>query len=105
MSFAGVGCETKAMSDTFSPEFDQQLQLAITLPCLNRHIKVECWDDDLTIDERIGTFVVKFPSKEKRIKTKAKWVNMYGPLPNVTGDKADYMTKFSSAGTYYRGRI
>ena len=48
---------------------------------------------------------MKFPPAEERKKTKPRWVNLYGPLPGVTGEKADYMTKFSDSGTYYRGRV
>ena len=104
-SFAGSGWETKVIYSDQNPEFDTQLQLAITLPCLNRTIKWEVWDSDLPFDERVGTFVMKFPPAEERKKTKPRWVNLYGPLPGVTGEKADYMTKFSDSGTYYRGRV
>ena len=30
---------------------------------------------------------------------------IYGSLPDFKGEKADYMTKYSDSGTYYRGRV
>ena len=45
---------------------------------MNSKIKIEVWDDDLTKDERVGTFYVNF----KQIMNSSvgpKWGNLYGP--------------------------
>lgn len=99
ISFAGVCIKSKYVNDARNPEFNQCLNIPLTLPCLNRKIKCEIWDSDPGVDERAGTFIVAFPDKEEdRKKQPPRWANMYGPLFGVFGEKADYMTKFSEAG-------
>lgn len=115
VSFAGIGIESKEVEDDRNPVFDQQLRIPIILPCMNRKIRWEIWDADWGRDERTGTFIAQFPTKEKdRVKQEAKWANMYGPAFGVSGEKADYMTKFSDSGkiylifqigTHYAGRV
>jgi len=56
------------------------------------------WDDDAGANERVGTFVVRFPDEKDRVKQDARWANMYGPFPGISGEKADYMSKFSDFG-------
>jgi len=60
ISFAGTGVESRTIDADRNPEFNQELSLACKLPCMNSKIKVEIWDDDLTKDERVGTFYVNF---------------------------------------------
>lgn len=39
VSFAGVGIQTKVIQNNRNPTFNQQLQIPITLPCMNRKIR------------------------------------------------------------------
>ena len=99
ISFAGVNILSSVINDERNPEFNESLRIPFTSPCLNRKIKWEMWDADPGVDERVGTFIADFPDKEElRVKQELRWANMYGPLFGVTGEKADYMTKFSDAG-------
>jgi hypothetical protein len=102
VSFAGVGIKTKEVQNNRNPQFDQQLQIPLTLPCMNRKIRWEVWDSDVGRDERSGTFIVQFPTKEEdMVKTEPKWANMYGPPFGMFNRKADYMSKFSEAGKVF----
>ena len=106
IAFAGVNIKSNYISDNRNPEFNECLHVPFTMPWLNRKIKWEMWDADPGVDERVGTFIVSFPDKEADLTRKdPMWANMYGPLYGVKGEKADYMTKFSDAGTHYRGRV
>ncbi|CAI2384461.1 unnamed protein product [Moneuplotes crassus] len=106
VSFAGVGIRSKEVPDERNPVYNQQLQIPVVLPCMNSKIRCEVWDADWGRDERTGTFIATFPTNDKdRKPTESMWVNMYGPPFGVMGDKADYMTKYSNAGTHYTGRV
>jgi hypothetical protein len=70
---------------------------------MNTKICLECWDDDVGKDERVGTIYLNF----KNIMNKSdgpRWANFYGPPLAVESDYADLMTKFGDKGSHYRGR-
>jgi hypothetical protein len=101
ISFAGIGICSKEIQDDRNPEWNEQLQIPLTLPIMNRKIRCEIWDADWGRDERTGTFIVPFPTKkEDQIETEPRWANMYGPPFGEFGSKADYMTKYSDFGKF-----
>ena len=78
VAFAGQGTQSKTVDSDRNPEFNQNMQLACRLPCMNGKMKVEVWDDDFTKDERLGTYYFNF----KQLQNKSigpRWANIYGP--------------------------
>lgn len=71
---------------------------------MNSKIKVEVWDDDLTRDEKVGTFYVNFKQIMNK-DTGPRWANLYGPQLTAEGEEADLMTKYGAKGSTYRGRL
>jgi hypothetical protein len=59
ISFAGKKAETR-VEKTRNPTYNQELNLACQIPCMNNLIKVEIWNDNLIKDERIGTHYFEF---------------------------------------------
>ena len=87
--------------DRAHPKYDTQLRIPVMLPCMNRNLLCEVWDENVGFDELVATFMVPFPQKdEDRVKSDPKWANLYGPLPKTSGDKARYMAQNPDSGKY-----
>lgn len=60
LAFAGQCIESKTVKQDRNPDFNQELQIGLKLPCMNNSIKIEFWDDDFVNDNRVGTFYLNF---------------------------------------------
>ena len=77
---------------------------------MNRHVKIEIWNENPLIDDLVGTYFIDLKDKDSNDQEvsnfKPRYLNFYGPplVPKNT-EQSQLMSMKGEYGTTYRGRL
>lgn len=102
LSFGGVTRQTKIVTDTSNPEFNQVIHLQAYLPNHSKHVRLELLHDGLATDAVVGTAQLAFNSFKYSDSMKPTWLNLYGPplYADLTGP-----AESAAGASTFRGRV
>eukprot|EP00794_Sanderia_malayensis_P004875 gene4875-5514_t len=113
VNFAGIKGKTKVKSNTYSPEFQQQIIFTEFFPALCRTMKIQLKDSDTVSDDIIGTHNLDIESIMNDDPTIGflpvfgpSWVNFYGSTRDYAMfDEHNDLNNGIGEGIAYRGRL
>ena len=103
--FGTVEQFTHIEDNTFSPNFKDELRLAVVLPTLTDRIRIDV--QDYSRDNVVLAALVLSFKEVMADPLECQWFNMYGSRPSVSNPATKILTKRDDSGekTAYRGRI
>ena len=88
-TFGATTTKTKVVEKTRNPVFNQLLAIPASLPNMNKRIKLQVYDYDLTsASDLIGTLYLDFKQLQQGLYEEPSWMNIYGPNVGVENEFA-----------------
>ncbi len=86
--------------------FNELLAIPASIPTMNKRLKLEVFDYDLTsASDLIGTIYLDFATLKEGGYSEPCWFNIYGPNVGVENDFGNQMLAHGELGSHYRGRL
>ena len=105
-TFGATTTKTTVIEETRNPVFNQLLSIPASLPNMNKRVKLQVFDYDLTsASDLIGTLYLDFKELQRALYEEPQWMNIYGPNVGVENDFAEKMLAHGELGSHYRGRL